>query len=137
MMLNDLCMKIFEAYNDAQRPFIPGKDTEIYARNIYDAYDLRYIYEYNLQDLLIKVPSYIPSTKAVLLPYYKTSNQLSGANTSMGKSWEDHHIDNYHTEVRTRTVTDADGESHIETYTEEVYDDTTHKYDYDKKEGER
>lgn len=135
-MLNDLCMKIFEAYDDAQRPFIPGKDTEIYARNIYNAYDLQHIYEYNLKDLLTTVPNYIPATKSTLAPYSRASKQLSGANAAMRKSWKDSHTDNYHTETRTRTVSDGDGKSHTETYTVQVYDDTTHKYDYDKKAGE-
>jgi len=51
------------------------------------------------------------------------------------ESWYYHTIDHYHTETHTETVSDGDGKSHTETTTEEVYDNTTHYFDYHPQEG--
>jgi len=137
MALNDMCMKIFEAYNDAQRPFIPGKNTELFASNIYNARDLRNIYRYNLQDLIDTIPSYIPTVNTKLAKYKDAAIRLSQANKSMRDSRDEDHNDQYRTEIKTRTTYDKDGNADgTETYTEEVYDHTIHTYNYNNKHGE-
>ncbi len=128
--VNDMCMKIFEAYNDAQWLFLPS--TEKFASNIYDGMNYNHIYKYNLKDLLAQVPSYVPQINKKLEKYTIINKSLNISNDNMSKAWDDTHTDNYHTEIRTRTVTDSKGNSTTETYTEEVYDDTTHDYEYNK-----
>jgi len=136
MKVNDMCMKIFEAYNEAHGQFISGTNYEEFASNIYNNMEQRHIYKYNLQDLLTQVPSYIPQINKKLEKYKIISENLDVANSNMDKAWNDSHTDNYHTEIRTRTVTDSKGNSHTEMYTVQVYDNTTHTYEYNKKYGE-
>ena len=135
LKINDMCMKIFEAYNEAQYPFIPSQKTEIFAWNLYNTMDMKHIYKYNLKDLLTQVPSYIPEVNNKLRKYQVVSDWLDIANSNLDKAWDEDHDDHYHTERRTRTVSDWNGKSHTETYTEQVYDNTTHSYDYDRQEG--
>lgn len=132
LKVNDMCMKIFEAYNEAQYPFIPGKNYEIFAWNIYNCMDLKNIYRYNLNDLLTQVPKYIPEINKKLETYKLISNNLNIANFNMDKAWEDSHYDNYHTEVY--FTTDSKGNSTM--HTRQVYDNTTHTYDYNKQYGD-
>ena len=136
MMVNDMCMKIFEAHNQAQYPFVPWKNTELFAGNIYNARDLRNIYKYNLQELVDTIPSYIPATNEKLALYKNAATQLSQANKSMDQSRDDDHDDQYRTELRTRIAHDTNGNPQTQVYTEQVYDHTIHTYDYYKKHGE-
>lgn len=136
MRLNDMCMKIFEAYNQAQYAFVPWKNTELFASNIYNARDLRNIYKYNLQDLVDTIPSYIPATNKKLATYKDVATHLSQANKNMNNSRDDDHDDQYRTELRTRTVPWPNNTTRIETYTVQVYDHTIHTYDYYKEHGE-
>jgi len=130
-------MKIFEAYNEAQRPFIPGKNTELFATHIYEARDLNNIYKYNLQDLVDTIPTYTPLVQEQLALYKNAAQQLSQANTSMAKSRGDEHDHQFRIEEEEIDITDEDGNV-IGTEIEEteVYDHTIHTYDYNKKYGE-
>jgi len=136
LKVNDMCMKIFEAYNEAQNPFMSKTDYEEFASNIYNIMEQRNIYRYNLKDLLEQVPTYIPQMNKKLEKYRTISEGLDVANSNLANAWDESHTDNYHTEIRTRTVTDSKGNPHTETYTVQVYDNTTHTYEYDKKYGE-
>lgn len=137
MRLNDMCMKIFEAYNRSRYSFIPSYETKKFSSELYDARDYRHIYKYNLHDLVDTLPSYIPQVQNHLNTYKTAGWLLIPANTNMEKSWDEDHDDQYRTEIRTRTTYDKDGNPNgIETYTEQVYDHTIHTYDYNKKQGE-
>ncbi len=137
MKTNDLCMKIFEAYNEGLESEWFTDKSEIFAARLYDAFTYRNIYKYNLKDLLDQVPTYYPAIIKELDVYLQTLPKIQKANTMFDKSWDERHYDNYHTEVRTRMVTDAKWNSHVETYTEQVYDDTDHYFTYNKKYWEQ
>lgn len=134
LRVNDLCMKIFEAENDANE-FSFSTNQRFYS-NIYDALTLRNIYKYNLKNLLDSTPSYIPKVREKLNNYYVVGKDLTSVNKNMDAAWDEDHDDVYRPEVRTRTYTDSNGNTQTETYIEMVYDYTIHTYDYDKRAGE-
>jgi len=137
MRLNDMCMKIFEAYNHSRYTFVPSYETKKFSSELYDARDFRHIYKYNLHDLVDTLPSYIPQVQQHLSIYKTALTQLTPANHNMEKSRDEDHDDQYRTETKTRTTYDKDGNPNgTETYTEQVYDHTIHTYDYNKKQGE-
>lgn len=137
MRLNDMCMKIFEAYNHSRYTFVPSYETKKFSSELYDARDFRHIYKYNLHDLVDTLPSYIPQVQQHLSTYKTALTQLTPANHNMEKSRDEDHDDQYRTETKTRTTYDKDGNPNgTETYTEQVYDHTIHTYDYNKKQGE-
>lgn len=106
--------------------------TEKFASNIYDGMNYNHIYKYNLKDLLAQVPSYVPQINKKLEKYTLINKNLNVSNDNMGKAWDDSHTDNYHTETRERLVRDSKGNMTTETYTVQVYDNTTHDYEYNK-----
>ncbi len=136
MKTNDLCMKVFEAYNESLEHWVFSNQSEIFASRLYDAIDYRNIYKYNLKDLLNQVPSYHPAILKELDPYLKSLPKVKLANEAFDEAWDERHHDNYHTEVRTRIVSDNEGNTSTETYTVEVYDDTDHYFTYNKKHWE-
>lgn len=139
--LNDLVMKVLESWNDAWK----------YSSNRSSAYKKfgelldarmcgRTSFRHKLSDLLEDVPRHTESALEELSGFAKASNRIKGVNVNFKRAWNERHIDNYHTEIRTRLVThtDSKGNSYTttETYTVQVYDDTTHTYNYNKNEGE-
>jgi len=136
MKVNDMCMKIFEAYNESQSSFMSSTNYEKFASNIYDHMEQRNVYKYNLKNLLEQVPTYVPQIYQKLEKYKVVDKELYSINSNLDKAWDDFHVDNYHTEIRTRTYTDSKGNMHTELYTVQVYDNTTHTYDYNKAYGE-
>ena len=106
MKTNDLCMKIFEAYNQSLEAETFENASELFAEKLYDAIDYRNIYKYNLKDLLNQVPSYHPAILKELQPYLISRRNITTSNTLFEKTWDEKHIDNYHTELRTRTISE-------------------------------
>jgi len=138
LKVNDLCMKIFEAYNESHwyTPYTEDKADKFWAR-LYECITLKHIYKYNLKDLLEQVPDHIVWVNNTLETYKKVDNKLHPIISDLDETWDDSHHDNYHTEWRSRTVTDSNWKSHTEHYTVQVYDNTTHTYDYNEKYGEK
>ncbi len=135
MKINDMCMKIFEAYNQAQGN-LPAKENELFATNIYNAMELKNIYKYNLKDLVTQVPDYIPQISNTLDKYKIIGNSLDVINDNMDKSWDDSHTDNYHTELQLKTTIDSKWNLRSKLRPVQVYDNTTHSYEYKKEYGE-
>lgn len=136
LKVNDLCMKIFEAYNESHwySPFSDDRADKFWTF-LYENETLK-IYKYNIKDLLEQVPGHIVWVNKTFTTYKEIDQKLKPIISDLRNTWNDSHHDNYHTEIRTRTVTDAKWKSHTETYTVQVYDNTTHTYIYNKNYGE-
>jgi hypothetical protein len=138
LKVNDLCMKIFEAYNESHwyTPYTEDK-SDVFGARLYECVTLKHIYKYNLDDLLEQVPEHIKWVNKTIKTYKDVDHELDPIINNLNATWDDYHHDNYHTEMRSRTVTDSKWKSHTEYYTVQVYDNTTHTYDYNKKYGEQ
>lgn len=137
MKTNDLCMKIFEAYNQSLETKTFGNPSEVFASRLYDAIDYRNIYKYNLKDLLNQVPSYHPSILKELQDYLISRKNIAASNKIFEKAWDEKHRDNYHTELRTRVVPSWKGTVRVEVYPVQIYDNTDHYFTYHKAEWEK
>ena len=137
MKTNDLCMKIFEAYNQSLEAGTFENSSELFAEKLYDAIDNWNIYKYNLKDLLEQVPSYHPAILKELQPYLISRKNITISNTLFEKAWNEKHINNYHQEVKASAISSWNGSVIIRPYIVEVYDDTDHYFTYHKQEGEK
>ncbi|MCA9478602.1 MAG: hypothetical protein KC535_05635 [Nanoarchaeota archaeon] len=127
---NDLCMKIFEAYDESNS--LGGLSHTRFANELDHHMNLNNIYRYNLRDLIKEVPvlsGKILEEKKQFVVARDFSKVLEGVSSGI---WSEYHHDNYHTE--TTTYTDSDGEEHEESV--QVYDDTDHSYTYHRNKGE-
>jgi len=151
--LNDLTMKVFESWNHAwqtpEEDLTPdnsendGEKSDPYkqfASNLHYRMT-EHPHTHNLADFLALVPQHGRELRAELSEFIKAKEEVGRVNSYLKKAWWEDHEDNYHSELRTRTVTrtDSKGNSYTdtETYWESVYDDTTHTYKYHIAAGEK
>lgn len=106
LKVNDLCMKVFESYNQAHGYGNFTNKVDVFGRELHDAMTLKNIYKYNLDDLLLQVPKHIPEVKQTFAAYKDVQKSIENTIPSLEDARDDRHTDNYHTEVRTRTVSD-------------------------------
>ncbi|MDO8516720.1 MAG: hypothetical protein Q7S33_01215 [Nanoarchaeota archaeon] len=135
--VNDLTMKVFESWNLSNERIILGKNTQAFAKELDMNMDKSLkVHHYNLGMLLNDAPRLSKNALTSWKDFIDVSLKMNKVNNEFNESWDDIHTDNYHTEVYTETVSDGDGKSHTETRTRQVYDDTTHRYRYDRQHGE-
>ncbi len=138
--LNDLVMKGLEAWNDGWKYSNTNAEGFIKFAERLDRTMTEHDYRHNLADLIISVQSDARSAYTQLAPFVEAQNHISGVNNHLSQAWQATHTDNYHPELRTRTVSHTDANGHTsystEFYTEQVYDDTTHTYNYSRPNGE-
>jgi len=137
--LNDLSMKVFEAWNDSWRYSTTDKKAYMnFADNLFDVMT-KHKFRHNLADFLKSVPEEGNNSLNKLSGFIDARNRMNTVKNHFSNTWDESHIDNYHTEMRSRTVTHTDSEGHTSTsteyYTVSVYDDTTHTYNYNRNEG--
>ncbi|MGV8086793.1 MAG: hypothetical protein ACP5N1_04125 [Candidatus Woesearchaeota archaeon] len=138
-MTNDMVMKVLECWNDAHKSFLPN-ETRKFAYYLDLKMDMTYKqYKYELYQYVEWLPK-ISKEALESLDFKMVEYKLGTAENSFRKTWDDDHDDVYHTEyyTETETTTDSDGNTHTETVTKsrEVYDYTTHTYDFFKSYGE-
>jgi hypothetical protein len=143
--LNDAIMKTIECSNLSWDQTRYGSNYERFARELENKIDpaLNH-HHYRLDQILEMLPKLGKEALKKMQEFQTIQGQTRRANQSLDSTWEDFHVDNYHTEYYTETVTetvtDSDGNTHTESHEEirsrEVYDDTTHTYNYSNSEGE-
>lgn len=138
--LNDMSMKIFEAWNEGRsrgenelRGFAAELDMST------DPTGSHKIYRRELSDLLKEVPILARTARETLQPFEEASAALGDIDNHFSRAWDESHHNVFHTEQRTRYVTaiDSNGEPYEkeEEYDVEVYDYTIHTYTYHPGEG--
>ncbi len=138
--LNDLVMKVMESWNSAWKySTSPEGAYKKFAEELEKGMTTRQ-YRHNIADFMESVPLDAGEALHTLSPLTTAKPIVSEAEQQLGRSWNDSHHDNYHTELRTRTVSHRDSKGNVsystEFYTVQVYDDTTHTYQYNKDSGE-
>ncbi len=130
--LNDLTMKIFECWNDANE-----NNDNIYKKFAIEL-EKRFDptikkHHYELSDLFEIVPQSLQEVKKQLNNFTKTQEALPAIIDNFAKSWSDTHSHHYRTVVYSSIDEDGD----IILKTDQVYDNTTHSYNYDADFGEK
>lgn len=135
---NDATMKIFEAWNKSHE-YLFNLDSldKRFAKELELKIDRSFEYHhYSLKDLLNAIPKNANDSLNKMSTQLEANNKMSEVNQLFEKAWDDSHRDSYRTEIYSETVSDSEGRTHTEMRTREVYDHTTHTYDYYPKYGE-
>jgi hypothetical protein len=132
--LNDSNMKIFERRNIAKSKkntdFVKAFAKELWEERTGNKHN------YSLHQLLVNLPEESNAALESMKQYFEVRSRIIPVNSFFESSWNERHIDNYHTEWYTTTSTDSEGHTKIETHSRQVYDDTDHYYDYFPQMGE-
>lgn len=138
--LNDLTMKIFECWNEANEK--GGDVYREFARELekrFNTTEKKHYYE--LGDLFSLVSESAKHVKKQFGNFAKIQNAIPAIAQNLNNSWTERHHDNYHTEWYLDTETETDSEGHVHSHTvlksREVYDNTDHYYYYHKENGEQ
>ena len=134
---NDIVMKIFESSNIAHKRTSIGSYIDSFGTELDMRMDGSFKqFHYEIPDLLRDLPGYAQELLDEMQPFVQVMNRLNPVNSSFSKSWDDSHIDTTHTETYTYSCGDSKNPQTCTGY-REVYDYTTHTYDYDKSEGDK
>lgn len=134
---NDMTMNVFNAWNLANERTMYGNPVPNFASELdYNEGQKLRIHHYELPHYFQSIPGEAEAARRLLEPYAQVRGAAAAADDALERTWDDSHHDVTHTEWHTRTVDDGNGKSHTETYSEEVYDYTNHRYDYHRAEGE-
>lgn len=134
-MINDACMKVFEAHNLAQDSLDYEKkfasELEIHIEPTFKTH------RHNLPILLTNI-SPVAEKALNKLQELNVITELTGdISSDLENAWIDEHEDVYHTEIYTYTTTDEKGNTTTHTGTRQVYDYTIHTYYFKKEYSER
>jgi hypothetical protein len=141
--LNDIVMKTYEAWNLSWERSPKDNKTEfaleLRKRMSKDSeYGLNHTY--TIRDLLQSMPNLAGAASRKIGGFTKNQALIQSLNQELDATWTESHIDDYRTEVYwdTETYTDSDGKSQSRTVmkTRQVYDHTTHTYNYYPQNGE-
>lgn len=94
------------------------------------------IYNHTLGELLQEVPIIAKDARHKMFELEQMLRSSSEMSRNLSNTWDDTHTDHYRTETYTETERDSDGKTRTVTKTRQVYDHTTHTYDYKKEFGE-
>lgn len=132
--INDLTMKIFECWNNANKK---GKDVYTqFARELEARFDPNQKkHHYELTDLFELVPQSIAHTLDDIRGITQINRTIPETEKHFDNAWDDSHYNHYHTEIYPSTEFDSKGNAHFVLKSRSVYDDTTHTYTYHPEEG--
>jgi hypothetical protein len=137
---NDLVMKILESYDAAHTKGSIMNADKTFANEL--DYRIEYkFHRYEIQNYLDKaskdnLATLAENARAELAPFVRAKAEIDSADEHLDKAWSASHVDHYHTRHYTVTVSNSSGKgTHTEPRSEEIYDNTTHSYDYDRREG--
>ncbi|MBI4919641.1 hypothetical protein HY837_06930 [archaeon] len=134
---NDACMKVFECWNQAMARDFSGDRDKKFAEGLKIKMDsANKEHNYSLDELLNGLPQEANLVLASIPNFVEARDRAKNSAYHFDNSWTESHIDHYRTVTKTRTVSDGNGKSHTETYTEQEYDHTTHTYDYHPEAGD-
>lgn len=139
--LNDATMKIFENSNVAWKNTLFGNNHHAFAKELeYNMDPSLRTHHYNLSMLLDQLPKLGQNAYQKMADLAALRLRIKTVNQTLDDAWATSHIDHYRTEHYTETehYTDSDGNSHSRTVhkTRQVYDHTTHTYNYHPENGE-
>ena len=135
---NDMTMKVFECWNTSHEQTLFGSNTRAFATELENRIEPSFkIYQYEIREFAQVLPSRADSALKQLAGHVAVRHALDKINDNFRYAWEDYHDDSYRPEVRTRLVTDADGNTDTEIDIVMVYDHTDHTYRYHKNYGEQ
>ena len=128
--VNDACMQIFESFNGSHDPryesLVAGFAKEL------TQHRSRSSRRDSLNDLLRSSAEYAKKVKGKISEHISVAEKLREIDQNFEAAWSEQHSDNYRTEFY--TTTDAKGNTTH--HTRQVYDDTTHTYEFDKEAGD-
>jgi len=133
---NDIAMKVFEAWNIANKGFTFDFDKTLARELEFKTESTFKVHNYNLKSFFEVIGERSKNALLKFKQFIKVGGEVSGVNKKFDQTWDESHIDTTHIEIKTRSVCDGDGNCHTETYTETVCDYTTHRYRYNKQIGE-
>lgn len=135
---NDLTMKVFEVWNKSHENTYVGSNVHSFATELEYRMDPAYkFHRYEIFNFVRDLPAQADAASAKLAHLERLRRGLGPVVNDFDRAWDDSHVDHYRTEYYTVTVDDGNGKSHTEEHSRQVYDHTTHTYDYDRASGER
>jgi hypothetical protein len=132
-VVNDVTMKVFESNNialakdDGNEAFAHELETRVNpALKVYPL----------ISEYAAEMPDDAFNARRSLDKVANESRDLLDVDDELAKTWDESHIDSYRTETYWVSVTNSDGKgSHTEMRTRQVYDHTTHYYEYNPEHG--
>lgn len=125
---NDICMHVFECHNNSFNA-MNSKPHREFARNLESKLSQN---SHNLREMFSELPAQAEAAKQALKEYSSLYEKLGKVNAMLADAWEDTHHDHYRTEV----YVTINSKGKPCTRTRQVYDHTTHTYNYNKEAGE-
>ena len=142
---NDAVMKVLEAWDIAhENVFIDP--IEVFAKELDIKMNMsKNIYHITLPELLDQLPTMAEKALEGIEDYVNLHHQIQSVINHFDRAWSESHYDHYKTETYTEeectSTTNSDGTTTRSCTpvmkTRQVYDYTTHTYDYDQIEGEK
>ena len=136
--LNDMVMKVFECSNEAHKNSLYGfAFNKKFAQELEMRIEPTFKFHTNdLNDFLKSVPVNANLFLESLAEHAEVMKNLPNISQLFNKTWDDYHVDNYHTETRTYDCGTSDNPQTC-TETIQVYDDTDHSYYYHPEFGQK
>jgi hypothetical protein len=138
--LNDTVMKVLESWNDAWRHSTSKSAAYTsFAEFLGQRMERKNDFRHKLPDLLEELPKDADAALGELSDFAQASARVRRVNSDFRRAWSYSSYNHYRTETRTRTKTVGSGKNRRtvrEKYTVQVYDGTTHTYNYDRGAGE-
>lgn len=129
-MVNDVSMKIFEAYNISLERDVIGngfaKELEIHVEPSFK------IHKHNLPILLTNLPNVADKVLSKLTDLQNIQTHSKNVYDNISHAWDEDHDDVYRTEYYEVTETDSKGNTTSHTESRQVYDHTVHTYTFHK-----
>ncbi len=138
---NDGVMNIFEAWNNAHdTPF--ENPTRQFASELEIHVDPAFkVFSHELPDLIPPLKEHSNSLLKILKPLTDAGDDSYAIARLLDRAWSESHVDHYRTVTETVQVshTDSKGRNYYTTEirTRQVYDHTTHTYNYHSQAGEK
>ena len=131
--LNDIFMMIAEANNIARTQWFGAGDK--FAYELEKKMDSSFRIHTQIPEYINRLKDIVEKAKTSILPLTKVRHDLAPVIQDLEYSWNESHVDNYHTEYYTTESCDSKGSCTTQTNSRQVYDNTTHYYTYNKNYG--
>ena len=132
-LTSDAAMKVFESNNLA---LAKDRTNETFARELETRIDPALKQHMLISEIAAEMPK---DTRAALASVQKLTDatgELPAVANAFAASWDESHVDTYHTHFYTTTSCDSKNNCTTTLHSEQVYDYTTHTYSYNPDQGE-
>ena len=138
---NDICMKVFEAWNLTNKKFNFDFDNAFAKELEYHVDPTFKTHHYNLKSFFGVIQERATNAFNKLGQFVKVNGKMNGVNSSFDASWSHSSVDTTHQECHEveSCSTDSEGNQNCTTHEEchTVCDYTTHYFTYHKEDGEK